>query len=381
VNQLVQAVLAKPIFSAGLRHSFSHRVWVVLALLLAASWPGTLGELTRGILVDAYVQVSVFVAATLLIFYSSERFFGFNIGKTLHNSRYFQVPLAAILGATPGCGGAIVVVAAYTAGNVRFGAVVATLVATMGDAAFLLIATRPDAAAVALPLALVAGTATGMTVDRLGVQPCRIQRSKGEPICPRIQSLRWRDAFYCLFAVLCLPGGIILLTGYEIPAPFNAWLSLLAILGVACGSLIWAFSPVQNMTNPDDHPMSRCAEETAFITAWVVGAFLAYEYAVAYSGLNLEVLFATFAPLLPLVAIVIGLIPGCGPQVLVTTLYSTGLVPFAALMGNVISNDGDALFPAIALEPRAAILATLYSTIPALALAYLFHWLAPGFLN
>ena len=56
-------------------------------------------------------------------------------------------------------------------------------------------------------------------------------------------------------------------------------------------------------------------------------------------------------------------------------------IPFAALMGNVISNDGDALFPAIALNPRAAILATLYSTIPALIVAYGFYFLAPGFMN
>ncbi len=381
MNQFVQAVLAKPIVSVPSLRGFPHRGVIVLALFLAASWPGTLGVLTRNVLVDAFVQVSVFVAITLLIIYGSERLFGYSIGTALRRSRTFQVPLAALLGATPGCGGAIVVVAAYTTGHVRFGAVVATLVATMGDAAFLLIATRPDAAAVALPLALVAGTAVGMLVDRLEIQPRRNRRAMLGPLCPRIQSLRWRDVLYCLLATLGLPGGILLLTGVTIPAPFDMGLAILAMLGVAAGSLIWVFSPIKTMANPDDHPMSRCAEETAFITAWVIGAFLTYEYAVAFSGLDLEALFATVAPLLPLVAIAIGLLPGCGPQVLVTTLYITGLVPFAALMGNVISNDGDALFPAIALEPRAAILATLYSTIPALILAYLFHFGAPGFLN
>lgn len=35
-----------------------------------------------------------------------------------------------------------------------------------------------------------------------------------------------------------------------------------------------------------------------------------------------------------------------------------------------IANDGGALFPAIALAPRAAILATLYSAIPALIVGY-----------
>jgi hypothetical protein len=45
-------------------------------------------------------------------------------------------------------------------------------------------------------------------------------------------------------------------------------------------------------------------------------------------------------------------------------------VPFSALIANAISTDGDALFPAIALAPRAAIAATLYSAVPALLVGY-----------
>ena len=135
------------------------------------------------------------------------------------------------------------------------------------------------------------------------------------------------------------------------------------------------------MTNQRDPAVTRMAEETAFISVWVIGAFLAYDYMVAYGGLDLEAWFAAALPWLPLMGVLIGLVPGCGPQVLVTTLYINGLVPFSALMGNAISNDGDALFPAIALNPRAAIWATLYSAVPALIVAYGFFILAPDFMN
>ncbi len=118
------------------------RLAVALVFLALALMPGDFGALTRGLMVDAYTQVSVFVAATLFLFYGAERLFSFDIGTALRNAKGWQVPLAALLGATPGCGGAVVVVAAYSSGNVGFGAVVATLTATMGDAAFLLIATR-----------------------------------------------------------------------------------------------------------------------------------------------------------------------------------------------------------------------------------------------
>ena len=67
-----------------------------------------------------------------------------------------------------------------------------------------------------------------------------------------------------------------------------------------------------------------------------------------------------------LMGVVVGLLPGCGPQIVTTTLYISGAIPLSAQIGNAISNDGDALFPAIALAPRAAIVATLYTTIPAL---------------
>ena len=106
-----------------------------------------------------------------------------------------------------------------------------------------------------------------------------------------------------------------------------------------------------------------------------------YDYAAAYAGLDLESAFKSVGFSLPIIAVLVGFIPGCGPQVLEATLYVNGVIPFAALIGNAISNDGDALFPAIALNPRAAVVATGYSTIPALIVAYGFYFLAPGFMN
>ena len=174
----------------------SRRLVVVCVILVLALAPGHLGSLTRGLMVDAYVQVSAFVAATLLLFYGAERVFRFDIGSALKNTRGLQVPLAALLGATPGCGGAVVVVAAYSSGNVRFGAVVATLTATMGDAAFLLIATRPDAALVVVPLSLTVGVIAGWLVDRFNRIDLTPDTSRHCEIAPVIGPTRWQDYAY-----------------------------------------------------------------------------------------------------------------------------------------------------------------------------------------
>jgi len=357
------------------------RLFVSAVLLTLALVPGLLGETTRAMITDAYVQVSVFVAATLLLFYGAERLFNFNIGNSLQKARGWQVPMAALLGSTPGCGGAVVVVAAYSSGHVRFGAVVATLTATMGDAAFLLIATRPDAALIVLPLSFAVGIVSGWIVDKIG-GPEIVEVNKGAgQIVPRIGHVRLRDVAYVILGAPALVVGGAQLVQYEIGSIFGVPISWIALAGTAVGMFMWSFSPLHAMTNPDDAPVTRAAEETSFISVWVIGAYLAYEYLATFAGVDLEAAFSTIAPLLPLVAIAIGFIPGCGPQVLVTTLFINGVVPFSALIGNAISNDGDALFPAIALTPRAAVIATVYSAIPALIVAYSFYFLAPGFMN
>lgn len=359
----------------------SRRLLVALILLGLAIAPGELGALTRSLMTDAYVQVSVFVAATLLLFYGAERVFGFDIGTTMRNARGFQVPLAALLGATPGCGGAVVVVAAYSSGNVGFGAVVATLTATMGDAAFLLIATRPDAALVVLPTSLAVGIISGWLVDRFNTVDLTPDPSAQCIVAPEIGRTRPQDWAYLVLAAPGLAVGGAQLAQIEIGSILGLPVMWLALAGTFLGLYIWATSPLQTMTNKEDSPFTRLAEETSFISVWVIGAYLAYDYAAEFGGLDLAAWFSTMAPLLPLIGILVGFVPGCGPQVLVTTLYINGALPFAALIGNAISNDGDALFPAIAVNPRAAVVATLYSAVPAFVVAYAFYFIAPGFMN
>ena len=357
------------------------RLAVALALALLVVTPGEVGQLTRDLVTDAYVQVSVFVAATLLLFYGAERVFRFDIGQALKKARRWQVPLAALMGATPGCGGAVVVVAAYSSGNVGFGAVVATLTATMGDAAFLLIAARPDAAAVVLPLSFAVGIVSGWLVDLMNGREFRKAPTDIREIAPRIGRIRPQDIAYALVAAPGLAIGAAQLGQIEIASVFGLPVTWLALVGTFLGLFIWATSPLQAMTSHQDSPLTRMAEETSFISVWVIGAYLAYDYLAVFAGFDLETWFQAVAPLLPLIAIAVGFVPGCGPQVLVTALYINGAIPFAALVGNAISNDGDALFPAIALNPRAAVMATAYSAVPALAVAYGFYFLAPGFLN
>jgi hypothetical protein len=51
-------------------------------------------------------------------------------------------------------------------------------------------------------------------------------------------------------------------------------------------------------------------------------------------------------------------------------MFIAGFLPLSAQIANAISNDGDALFPALAISPKVALVATIYSAIPALIVSY-----------
>ena len=61
----------------------TNRFLLALGLLGLAAAPGLLGEVTRGALEDAYIGVSVFVAATLMLFYGAENYSALIWGRFL----------------------------------------------------------------------------------------------------------------------------------------------------------------------------------------------------------------------------------------------------------------------------------------------------------
>ena len=116
--------------------------------------------------------------------------------------------------------------------------------------------------------------------------------------------------------------------------------------------------------------INRTILDTNFVTFWVVVAFLAFEISIFYTAFDLKALFNGMSILTPFIAVLIGFIPGCGPQIIVTSIYLLGIIPLSAQIGNAISNDGDALFPVLAIAPKVGLIATFYSAVPAIIISY-----------
>ncbi|TVQ84227.1 MAG: hypothetical protein EA357_03975 [Micavibrio sp.] len=375
-----------------------HHLWkftVVAGIVFLAFFAETeLAETVRETLAEAYLQVSSFVAITLLAFYFLERRLRMNTAQLLKKYQKWQVPIAAVVGALPGCGGAIIVITQFVLGRIGFGSMVAVLTSTMGDAAFLLLARAPGTAVLIMALSIIAGTLTGWAVEKYhGRDFMKVRREGWKNFrirCGDVVSYR-RIVHFAWYGLL-VPGIVFgIASAFQIDA--NEWFGAVAVyrpaewVGVA-GALsclvVWAALPDKGISiiNLAAHPAcrthvktkNRVIFETGFVTTWVIAAFLVFELGFYWSLFDLRALFHLSAPFIPLIATLIGFIPGCGPQIIVTTLYLNGIAPFSAQIANAISNDGDALFPAIALAPKTAILATLYTAIPALILGYGFYF-------
>lgn len=366
------------------------RISLFLGLIALFAWDGEMREIVMAALADAYFQVTVFVAVTLALVFFFEKAFAVDLGKLMRNNLRWQPVIASALGALPGCGGAIIVVTQFTRGHATFGAFISVLVATMGDAAFLLMARDFTSFLIVIGISLTAGTVTGWIVDRIhgrdfmavdnpnaAVLEEHLAGSNDDPVP--------FSKFWIALALFGLIPAAAIAMNYDAGAdtPFlflgegvGVWLGFLAAM--FCIAL-WSISKRPGDTGigadtlPNDSLLTRVVKDTNFVTAWVVMAFLFYEISVVKFGLDVGAMFAGVIYIMPFVAILIGFIPGCGPQVVVTSLYLAGAIPMSAQLSNAIANDGDALFPALALAPKAAVLATIYSAIPAFIVGY--SWL------
>ena len=351
-----------------------------LLLLSLVFQGGKFGEVIRSSMIDAYIQVSVFVGFTLFVFIGLDSLTKFDVKNFLSKTQKFHVGIAAFLGAIPGCGGAIIVVTQYIQGRISFGSLVAVLTATMGDAAFLILAIEPTTGLLIFGIGIIVGSISGYIIDFIHGINFMQSETKIKVEFEKINKT-FVSNFNFFWLFLFIPGfilGILVAFQIEFSPAYNSLLVFVASAGAILSIFMWSLNPLSDFQCSTDKSrglLSRVVDTTNFVTTWVISGFLVFEIFMYFTSLDLKIFFDLWLPFVPLVAILFGFLPGCGPQVVVATFYLNGYIPLSAELGNAISNDGDALFPAIALAPKAAILATLYSAIPALVVAYGYFYL------
>ena len=380
MNALISAIKDKQKIMFANEGRLLKKSFFGLIILALAFQTGEFGNIIRESMVDAYLAVSVFVGFTLMVFIGLDSLTKFDIQSFLEKTKNFHVPIASFLGAIPGCGGAIIVVTQYIQGRISFGALVAVLTATMGDAAFLILAMEPSTGLLIFVLGIFVGTISGYVVDLIHGRSFMMTNSEIELEFEKLKET-FVSKFNIFWLMLFVPGFIIgILLAFQIDVdnflnlPTNVSIViLLGSSGAILSIFMWSLNPLSDFQCSTDKSrgfLSRVIDTTNFVSTWVISGFLVFEIFMYFTNIDLKLFFDLWLPFVPLIAILFGFLPGCGPQIVVATFYLNGYIPLSAELGNAISNDGDALFPAIALAPKAAILATIYSAFPAIIVAY-----------
>ncbi|MBU1151468.1 putative manganese transporter [Patescibacteria group bacterium] len=369
---------------------------------------------------DSFVGVTVFVGAVLIVFnYFDYKNGGALIGK-IERSKKWQPLFGALLGIMPGCGGAILLMPLYVRGSVSFGTVVATLLATAGDAAFVLLT---KSAVVFLQITLISFVVAlifGYLVDYMNLdvrgrgvrvgkfKKCRCGCRASGLVSSHIghelgdeygRALHCGDGrrcgeqhdvgyyithkLYFVYFVVLFVGlfvGSLQLFGINFE---GGWVSVVGSVGVLV-SLFFMIAAKRYFADDshEEEEIKRTSlretlvhnvKETSFVGVWIFVAFLAYEILAYFVG---ETVIAENLVSIGAVSIVIGalvgMIPGCGMQIIFVSLFMKGLVPFPALVAQMLSQDGDAMLPLICLDKRAAFWLTILTGFIGIVVGCLF---------
>ncbi len=407
-------------------------------------------DIILGAAEGAFLEVGSFVGAVLLLFgYINYKKSGDFVRK-IEKSTKWQPMIGALLGLSPGCGGAIFVMPLFVKGSVSFGTVIATLIATMGDSAFVIISTLPVDYLLVSVISFVVAIIVGYIVDyyqigeKLLLNKAKISLKEREEIhavadhsiqeieCNSIGNYNDKTIrhvgheegdeidlalhhkakghekqegiaykfthsaykFFWFAIAIGLMFGIMFLMQIDVNNLFISNLSMIIGVGGTLFSIlmmIMSRKSIQDDTHEETELKSMSlketlvhnAEETAFVITWIFVAYLVYEFSIfalgsgSYAvGEELLIKFMLSTGLLTvIIGGVIGLIPGCGPQVIFVALYTKGLIPFAALLANAISQDGDALFPLLAIDRKSSLWATVITTIPAIIVGLIYYFI------
>ena len=283
-----------------------------------------------------------------------------------------QYLMGVLLGVIPGCLGAYAMIGLYTHRCVSLGAIVAAMIATSGDEAFVMLAMFPHTAVIIFAGLMVLGIAAGWLTDRIVPGPegtredldCGFYAHKNEwagAVFPRGKIIdQWRH-LSATRAILSAGLGLflILLLAYKFGFIAHAdiihaqsthshgdigwgWLTLTALT-------LFGLFIVSTVSDHflDDHLWSHVLKIHApRIFLWTLGALSAI--ALLDHFVDVETLIKGNIWIVLLISVAVGLIPNSGPHLVFVSLFASGALPLSVLVASCVSQDGHGMIPMLA---------------------------------
>ncbi|OQX57841.1 MAG: hypothetical protein B5M52_06595 [Helicobacteraceae bacterium 4484_230] len=332
-----------------------------------------------GVIKHAVMITSFVLMMMLLIEYINVQTHG-EWQKSLKKSRLGQYVLAAFLGVVPGCLGAFAVVSLYSHRMVSFGALVAAMIATSGDEAFVMLSMFPAKTIwlnlILFAVAVVVAYAVDAVFKNQGSFLLNVKHGfelhekkqcrcfSGRDILMQLKNISFERAFLItLFGFFLL--GVFL--GGLGPQEWD-WKKITFTLGALMSLFIITTVPEHFLK---EHLYAHVIKKHLLrIFLWTFGALLVVQYMEQY--LDIATWLQENVTTVLVSAAAIGIIPESGPHMVFVTMYAKGLIPFAVLLASSISQDGHGTLPLLAVSTRAFIWLKLINVATALLIGTLF---------
>ena len=351
--------------------------------------------LRAAVLITGMVVIMMMMIESLNIS-SGGRFF-----QRLQRSKFGQIVVSALLGWIPGCMGGFASVSLFSHGMISFGALVAMLIATSGDEAFVMLTLFPGKALLISAIILAIGIAAGVLIDyvgpKLGLKPYALKTcdemhlhkedahpapETREPHSKKRTLLTWKRGILFLGTALYIfalatgmlehehegmeeaeHGGFNLLSEDWMNMLFAA-VSLILLAVVAFGSDHFVEEHLWH------HVIARHVPK---IFAWTFGVLIALGFIMEL--VDVSTWISANVPLMIVLATLIGIIPESGPHLIFVTLFAAGVVPMPVLLASCISQDGHAALPLLAESKGAFVRAKAINCLIALIVGFITYLL------
>ncbi len=298
--------------------------------------------------------------------------------KELSKSKFGQYLLGVILGAVPGCLGAFTVVSLYSHGVVSFGALVATMIATSGDEAYVMFSMFPLKAVYLTIMISVVGFIAGMLTDKF-------YKGGKNLLTNELHGFEIHEEEYCE----CYPNSRIIQQLKNMTFPRALLIGVLVIFlfilfanasehggwnWVKVTLLISNLFALFIVTTVPDHFLEKhlwqhvLKKHLLRIFLWTFGALLVIH--VLESFLDLEAWIQSNYITVLALAVLIGIIPESGPHLVFVTLFANGSIPFSILLASSIVQDGHGTLPLLAVSKKSFVVLKIINIIAGLSLGF-----------
>jgi len=327
------------------------------------------------------LMVTVFVFIMMLVIEYLNVLSKGKLHDSLKNRASTQPVWTTLLGAIPGCLGSITVVSLYSHRMVTLGGVIGCMIATTGDAAFLMLARIPKEALMLMSFLLILGMIVGACINYFLGQKLPSDERDGHGLeihhssdlgkifhWDRILN-EWKNCTpirgllsFCMGAsLLCLFTETM---QHHVEAPWiKVTLMVVSLLGIFIVSTVPDHFLEEHLWQ---HLTKRHVPRIFF---WVFLSFLLIDGFL--HDMDLNPLVDKSPWLFLLIAVLMGCIPDAGPQFVFITLYADGAIPLSILLANSIVQDGHGMTPMLAYSKKTFLIVKLVNTAIALLLGSL----------